>query len=336
MAAKTTKKTTTKRRVKKNIERGAAHIRSSFNNTLVTITDVNGNAISWASAGEMGFKGSRKSTPFAAQMAAEQAAKLAMEHGLKTVEVYVKGPGSGREAAIRALQTAGLEISMIKDVTPIPHNGCRREEKQMARYTGAVCRQCRREGQKLFLKGERCYSGKCAIERRAYAPGQHGQSRKKFSEYGLQLREKQKVRRYYGVLESQFAKYFEMAEKKKGVTGDNLLSIVESRLDNVVYRLGFAMSRPEARQLVRHGHFTVNGKKVDIPSYLLNVGDVIAVKEGSMSSEKIKSIIEANEKRAIVKWLERDGTSGKVIGVCEKEDIDLPIEEHLIVELYSK
>ncbi len=206
----------------------------------------------------------------------------------------------------------------------------------MARYTGAVCRQCRREGQKLFLKGERCYSGKCAIERRAYAPGQHGQSRKKFSEYGLQLREKQKVRRYYGVLESQFAKYFEMAEKKKGVTGDNLLSIVESRLDNVVYRLGFAMSRPEARQLVRHGHFTVNGKKVDIPSYLLNVGDVIAVKEGSMSSEKIKSIIEANEKRAIVKWLERDGTSGKVIGVCEKEDIDLPIEEHLIVELYSK
>ena len=202
----------------------------------------------------------------------------------------------------------------------------------MARYTGAVCRQCRREGMKLFLKGERCYSGKCAIDRRSYAPGQHGQSRKKYSEY----REKQKVRRYYGVLESQFAKYFEMAEKKKGVTGDNLLSIVESRLDNVVYRLGFAMSRPEARQLVRHGHFTVNGKKVNIPSYLLNVGDVIAVNNDSLSSEKIKSIIEANEKRAVVKWLERDGTTGKVIGICEKEDIDLPIEEHLIVELYSK
>ena len=206
----------------------------------------------------------------------------------------------------------------------------------MARYKGAVCRQCRREGMKLFLKGERCYSGKCAIDRRSYAPGQHGQSRKKYSEYGLQLREKQKVRRYYGVLESQFAKYFEMAEKKKGVTGDNLLSIVESRLDNVVYRLGFAMSRPEARQLVRHGHFTVNGKKVNIPSYLLNVGDVIAVNNDSLSSEKIKSIIEANEKRAVVKWLERDGTTGKVIGICEKEDIDLPIEEHLIVELYSK
>ena len=206
----------------------------------------------------------------------------------------------------------------------------------MARYTGAVCRQCRREGQKLFLKGDRCYSGKCALERRAYAPGQHGQSRKKYSEYGLQLREKQKVRKYYGVLESQFAHYFEMAEKKSGVTGSNLLSIVESRLDNVVYRLGFAMSRPEARQLVRHGHFTVNGKKVNIPSYLVNVGDVIAIKEGSMSSEKIKSIIEANDKRAIVKWLERDGTTGKVVGVCEREDIDLPIEEHLIVELYSK
>ena len=160
----------------------------------------------------------------------------------------------------------------------------------MARYTGAVCRLCRREGQKLFLKGERCYSDKCAINRRKYAPGMHGQSRKKLSEYGLQLREKQKARRYYGVLESQFAKYFEMAEKKKGITGDNLLAILESRLDNVVYRLGFAMSRPEARQLVMHGHFEVNGKKVDIPSYLVSVGDVITIREKSRSSEKIKEI----------------------------------------------
>ena len=206
----------------------------------------------------------------------------------------------------------------------------------MARYTGAVCRQCRREGQKLFLKGERCYTGKCALDRRAYAPGQHGQSRKKFSEYGLQLREKQKVKRYYGVLESQFAKYFEMAEKKTGVTGENLLQIVESRLDNVVYRLGYAMSRPEARQLVRHGHFTVNGEKVNIPSYLIKVGDVIAVKEGSLSSDKIKAVLEANEKKAIVKWLEVNGTSAKVVALAQKEDIDLPIEEHLIVELYSK
>ncbi len=206
----------------------------------------------------------------------------------------------------------------------------------MARYTGSVCRQCRREGTKLFLKGERCYSDKCALTRRSFAPGQHGQSRKKFSEYGLQLREKQKVKRYYGVLESQFAKYFEMAEKKSGVTGENLLQIVESRLDNVVYRLGFAMSRPEARQLVRHGHFTVNGQRVDIPSYLVKVGDVIAVKEGSLSSDKIKAVLEANEKKAIVKWLELNGTSAKVVALAQKEDIDLPIEEHLIVELYSK
>ena len=206
----------------------------------------------------------------------------------------------------------------------------------MARYTGAVCRQCRREGQKLFLKGERCYSDKCGITRRAYAPGQHGQGRKKVSEYGTQLREKQKVRRYYGVLESQFAKYYEMAVKKQGVTGDNLMSIVESRLDNVIYRLGFAMSRPEARQLVRHGHFTVNGKKVNIPSYLVSVGDVIAIKEGSMNSAKIKAILEANEKRAVVKWLELNGTTAKVVGVADAEDIDLPVETHLIVELYSK
>ena len=147
----------------------------------------------------------------------------------------------------------------------------------MARYTGAVCRQCRREGQKLFLKGERCYTDKCAIARRAYAPGQHGQGRKKTSEYGLQLRAKQKARRFYGVLESQFAKYFDMAERKPGMTGENLLRILESRMDNVVYRVGFAASRKEARQLVRHGHYTVNGKKMDIPSYLLKAGDVIAV-----------------------------------------------------------
>ncbi|MBR5782728.1 MAG: 30S ribosomal protein S4 [Clostridia bacterium] len=206
----------------------------------------------------------------------------------------------------------------------------------MARYTGSVCRLCRREGHKLFLKGERCYSDKCAISRRAQAPGQHGQSRKKFSEYGLQLREKQKVKRYYGVLESQFAKYFEMAEKKSGVTGENLLQIVERRLDNVVYRAGYAMSRPEARQLVRHGHFTINGKKVNIPSYLVEVGDEIAIKADSMSSEKIKAILAANEKKAIVKWLEVNGTAAKVVALAQKEDIDLPIEEHLIVELYSK
>lgn len=208
----------------------------------------------------------------------------------------------------------------------------------MARYTGAVCRLCRREGQKLFLKGERCYTDKCGITRRAYAPGQHGQGRKKLSEYGLQLREKQKARRYYGVLEGQFRHYFELANKKSGVTGDNLLAILESRLDNVVYRLGFGTSRPEARQLVRHGHFTVNGKKVNIPSYLVKVGDVIAIKEESKSSEKIKNVVEITASRVVPKWLDLDNNTltGKVVAVAEREDIDLPLEEHLIVELYSK
>lgn len=208
----------------------------------------------------------------------------------------------------------------------------------MARYTGAVCRLCRREGQKLFLKGERCYTDKCGLTRRAYAPGQHGQGRKKLSGYGLQLREKQKARRYYGVLEGQFRHYFELANKKAGVTGENLLAILESRLDNVVYRLGFGTSRPEARQLVRHGHFTVNGKKVNIPSYLVKVGDVIAIKEESKSSEKIKNVIDITASRVVPKWLDLDNNTltGKVVAVAEREDIDLPLEEHLIVELYSK
>ena len=208
----------------------------------------------------------------------------------------------------------------------------------MARYTGAVCRLCRREGQKLFLKGERCYTGKCGFDRRSYAPGMHGQGRKKLSEYGVQLREKQKARRYYGVLESQFEKYFEMANKMKGITGENLLTILESRLDNVVYRLGFAMSRPEARQLVTHGHFTVNGKKVNIPSFLVNPGDVIAICEKSRSSAKIKEVVEKTESRIIPKWLDldRNTLSGKVLTLAQRDDIDLELEEHLIVELYSK
>ena len=208
----------------------------------------------------------------------------------------------------------------------------------MARYTGAVCRLCRREGQKLFLKGDRCYTDKCSVERRAYAPGMHGNARnKKLSEYGVQLREKQKARRYYGVLESQFAEYFEMASKRKGMTGENLLAILESRLDNVVYRLGFAMSRAEARQLVRHGHFTVNGKKVNIPSYLVSVGETIELKDSSRSLDKFKGALEANASRVVPKWLEMDKNNvAKVVAVPAREDIDLPIEEHLIVELYSK
>lgn len=208
----------------------------------------------------------------------------------------------------------------------------------MARYTGSVCRICRREGQKLFLKGDRCYTDKCAVARREYAPGQHGQSRRKLSEYGTQLREKQKVRRAYGILESQFEKYFEMANKKEGVTGENLLSILESRLDNVVFRLGLAVSRPEARQLVSHAHFTVNGKKINIPSYLVKTGDVISLKEGSRKSAKFDAILASTESRIVPKWLDmnRDTLEGKVIALAEREDIDMPIEEHMIVEYYSK
>ena len=208
----------------------------------------------------------------------------------------------------------------------------------MARYTEAVCRLCRRENQKLFLKGDRCYTDKCALERRAYAPGQHGQGRSKASEYGTQLREKQKAKRYYGVLEKQFRGYFEMARKRHGKAGENLLAILESRLDNVIYRLGFAMSRAEARQLVLHGHFTVDGRKVNIPSFLVKPGMVIALKESSRSLEKFKANIEANSSRQAPKWLDHDVANcvAKVVAVPAREDIDLPIEEQLIVELYSK
>ncbi len=209
----------------------------------------------------------------------------------------------------------------------------------MARYTGAVCRLCRREGQKLFLKGERCYTGKCAVTRRAYAPGQHGQARnRKVSEYGKQLRTKQYARRYYGVLEGQFRHYFEMATKMQGVTGENLLALLESRLDNVVYRLGLASSRAEARQLITQGHFTVNGRKVNIPSFLTKVGQVVAVKEKSRGLGKVKAIVEANSARPIPKWLDmnRDALEAKIVAMAAREDIDLPIEETLIVELYSK
>ncbi|NLX76945.1 MAG: 30S ribosomal protein S4 [Clostridiaceae bacterium] len=208
----------------------------------------------------------------------------------------------------------------------------------MARYTGASCKLCRREGQKLFLKGERCYSNKCSVDRRPYAPGMHGQQRKKLSEYGIQLREKQKAKRFYGVLESQFRKYYEMAIRKKGITGEILLQILESRLDNVVYRLGFGTSRDEARQLVTHGHFLVNGRRVNIPSYLVKEGDVIEVAEKSRKLERFKEILDITGGKVVPKWLEVDqeNMKGRVISLPEREDIDLPIQEHLIVELYSK
>lgn len=208
----------------------------------------------------------------------------------------------------------------------------------MARYTGAVCRLCRREGQKLFLKGDRCYSDKCSVALRGYAPGQHGQGRKKSSEYGMQLRAKQTARRFYGVQENQFHHYFEIAERKQGITGDNLLRILESRLDNVVYRVGFASSRAEARQLVGHGHFEVNGKRVDIASYLLKAGDVVSICEKSRGSEKIKAVVEANSARPVPQWIgiDRNNLSAKVIALPTREQIEAPVEEQLIVEFYSK
>lgn len=206
----------------------------------------------------------------------------------------------------------------------------------MARYTGAVCRLCRREGIKLFLKGDRCYSDKCAVARRGYAPGQHGQGRKKMSNYGLQLREKQKAKRVYGILEKQFRKYYENAERQRGVTGENLLRFLEMRLDAVAFKLGYGNSRSEARQLVNHGHFLVNGKKVDIPSYNLKVNDIVSVCDKSRATEAFKTFNE-NPKTS-PSWIEADqlSFSGKIVSSPSREDIDIPVNETLIVELYSK
>ena len=208
----------------------------------------------------------------------------------------------------------------------------------MARYTGPVCRLCRREGRKLYLKGDRCTSGKCALDRRNTAPGQHGAATKKLKEYGKQTREKQTARRYYGVLEKQFVNYYEEAARQQGMTGENLLKLLERRFDNVVYRMGLASSRKEARQLVLHGHFTINGKKANIPSILVKSGDVIAVAENFRKSEKCKALAEALETKISPKWLEVDKANfvAKVVALPEREDIDFPFEEQLIVELYSK
>ena len=209
----------------------------------------------------------------------------------------------------------------------------------MARYTGASCRQCRRENLKLFLKGDRCFSDKCGYERRAYAPGQHGQSRfRKVSDYAIQLREKQKVKRLYGMLEGQFRRYFEIADRSKGVTGENLLMLLERRLDSTLYRLGIASSRAHGRQLVRHNHVQVNGRKVNIPSYLVSVGDTISVKEKSWKNGGIIESLEAVARRGVPSWLEldKDKFQGTVKGMPERQEITLPIQEQLIVELYSK
>ena len=208
----------------------------------------------------------------------------------------------------------------------------------MARYIESVCRLCRRENLKLYLKGDRCYSDKCAFERRSYPPGQHGQGRSKFSSYGVQLREKQKVKRMYGLVEKQFRNFFAKAERQKGITGTNLLILLERRLDNMVYRLGFANSRNEARQLVQHNHFNVNGRKVSIPSYLVKIGDVIELREKSRKSAKINESLEGVARRGIPSWLELDKEhyGGRILALPSREDLTMPIKEQLIVELYSK
>ncbi len=209
----------------------------------------------------------------------------------------------------------------------------------MARYTGSSCRLCRRENLKLFIKGDRCYGDKCAFERRPYAPGQHGQRRGgKYSDYRLQLREKQKVKRIYGALERQFQRYYYHAEKKKGITGTNLLMFLECRLDNIVYRMGFASSRKQARQLVRHNHFQVNNEKVNIPSYQVRVGDIVSVKEGSRNVQVILDSMETVVRRGIPNWIEieKDSFRGTLKSIPKREDLTMPIQEQLIVELYSK
>ncbi len=208
----------------------------------------------------------------------------------------------------------------------------------MARYRASVCRLCRREGLKLFLKGERCYTDKCAIERRNYPPGQHGQGRVKFSEYSLQLREKQKLKRMYRLLEGQFRRLFDKADRAKGITGESLMILLERRFDNMIYRLGFANSRAEARQLVRHGHFLVNGRKVDIPSALLKVGDVVTVRERSHKVVRIQEALELSQRRGVPEWLEvdRPNFTGRIRALPARTDLTMPINEKLVVELYSK
>jgi len=283
-----------KRRERKNVAYGVAHIKSSFNNTIITITDQQGNAIAWASSGNVGFKGSRKSTPFAAQLAAETVARRAMEHGVRKVDVVVKGPGSGREL-------------------------------------------CRRERMKLFLKGAKCESMKCPVERKPYPPGEHGRGRIRESEYLLQLREKQKARRIYGVLEKQFRNMYALATSESGITGENLLRMLEQRMDNVVFRANFSASRNQARQLVRHGHVLVNGKRMTIPSYQVRKGDVVTLSEKAKKNIVVRHNLDTID-RAIPQWLDvkTEATEITVRELPVREQIDVPVREQLIVELYSK
>ena len=331
-----------RRRVKKNIAYGIAHIKTSFNNTIVTITDTDGSVVCWESAGSAGFKGSRKSTPFAAQVTADSAARKGMEHGLERVEVHAKGAGSGRDTAIRSLQAAGLQVTTVKDVTPQAHNGCRPRKRRRrvgerwpeTPHPSASSAAAR--GRSCSSRAQRCLTEKCGVERRSYPPGEHGRGRVRQSEYRQQLREKQKARRYYQLLEKQFRGYYQKASRQEGVTGENLLRLLERRLDNVLVRLGFAASRRQSRQLIGHGHWLVNGRRVDIPSYQVRPEDVITIRDNSAAADVVRS---ATELTAVVPpWLQadHDALTAKVLRLPERGEITTPVQEQLIVELYSK
>jgi small subunit ribosomal protein S4 len=342
--AKTTKpgQRRPRRKERKNIAYGVAHIKSSFNNTIVSIADPEGNVLAWASAGNVGFKGSRKSTPFAAQLAAEACARRAMEHGVRKVDVLI---GRGRHRGRRDQGRHPDPPQRMPAQEAAPGLGREKRNARMARYTGPVCRLCRRERTKLFLKGERCYSLKCPVSEavtdrhsRAYPPGEHGRDRmRQGSEYLAQLREKQKARRIYGILERQFRNMYEEATRQGGITGENLLRNLELRLDNVVFRAGWGASRRQARQFVRHGHVQVNGKRVTIPSYRVRTGDKVTLREATRGNFLVRRNMDTLERQTPA-WLETGdaGFSVAVLNPPLREHIDEPIQEQLIVELYSK
>ncbi|KAF4529330.1 hypothetical protein B566_EDAN017825 [Ephemera danica] len=333
------------KKVRKNVADGIAHVHASFNNTIITITDRQGSALAWASSGGQGFKGSRKSTPFAAQVAAEVAGRAAQEQGIKNLDVRIKGPGPGRESSVRALAALGIRINQISDVTPIPHNDLRGIEPasadtegiNVARYLGPKAKLSRREGTDLYLKSaRRSISDKAKFDSK---PGQHGRtSGSRTSDYGLQLREKQKVKRMYGVLERQFRRYFAEAERRRGNTGSNLLGLLESRLDNVFYRMGFGSTRAEARQLVSHCAVLVNGKSVNIASYSVKAGDTISLRDKAQKQLRIQDALKLAASVGMPAWVEVD--AAKMTGVFKKapdrDEFGAEINESLIVELYSR
>ena len=335
------------------IPHALAHIKATFNNTLISITDPDGNVIAWASAGKIGFKGSRKGHAVrragGGQRTRVRIAKGSQEYARS------KFSSRGREvvASLRSGRSRRVESQSSRSrcdahsaqrlpaaqTPPRVERTRNRRRTDVARYTGPVCRLCRRERMKLFLKGDRCFKEKCAIERRAYPPGQHGQRRgRRTMGYGIQLREKQKVKRIYGVQEKQFRNYFKKADQKKGITGENLLVMLERRLDNVAFNLGFGASRAQARQLVRHGHIRVDDKKVTIPSAQIREDQVVSVKESSRKNDIIRAAVETARGRGVPEWLELDPEkmSGRILKLPTRDDIKIPIQEQLIVELYSR